>query len=368
MLDPGAGLDGVMDVRLREGRVAAVGPTLAADGDRVVDVRGRYVVPGLIDLHAHCFIGAADLGPRTDQVCASTGVTTLVDGGSAGAGTFEGLREFVAARARTRILAFVNISAIGLAYLDVGELSHLAYANADAAAGVARDHRDIVVGIKVRSQREVVGAAGVEPVRRALRAAEATGGRVMVHVTNPPVALEEIVAMLRPGDIVTHFLNGRGDGILDPQGRVKAGIREGRRRGVIFDVGHGRNHVNFRIARAAFVQGFEPDTISSDLTSAGHAGCVKDLPTTLSKCLNLGMPLADVIRAATSTPARLVGREGELGTLRPGAAGDVAVFELARGTFDFEDADGQHLTGDRRLEPVLTVLAGEVWWEPEGRR
>jgi len=228
VLDPGAGLAGVMDVRLRDGRVAAVKTNLAADGDHVIDVTGQHVVPGLIDLHAHCFIGAADLGPRTDTICASTGVTTLVDGGSAGAGLFEGLREYVVGRARTRILAFVNISAVGLAYLDVGELNHLAYANPDAAAGVARDHRDIVVGIKVRSQKEVVGDAGLEPVRRALRAAERTGVRVMVHVTNPPVALEEIVAGLRPGDIVTHFLNGRGDGILDAGGRVKPAIRAGR--------------------------------------------------------------------------------------------------------------------------------------------
>src|SRR5712691_4968309 len=362
ILDPGAGLAGIMDVRLRAGRVVAVAPNLRDDGDLVIGVTGKYVVPGLIDLHAHCFIGASDLGARTDAVCSSTGVTTLVDGGSAGAGLFDGLREFVASRARTRILAFVNISAIGLAYLHIGELNHLAYADPDAAAGVARDHPDIVVGIKVRNQREVVGDAGVEPVRRALRAAEAAGGRVMVHVTNPPVALEEIVALLRPGDIVTHFLNGRGDGILDGRRQVKAGIRAGRERGVLFDVGHGRHHVNFDVARAALGSGFYPDTISSDLTSAGRAGCVKDLPTTLSKFLNLGMSLEAVIRAATATPAEVVGRAGEIGTLKPGAVADVAVFDLEGGRFDFEDADRQHLTGPKRLAPVMTIKDGEVWW------
>ncbi len=366
VLDPGAGLSGVMDVRLRAGRVTAVGPGLPVDGERTIDLRGRYVVPGLIDLHAHCFIGASDLGARTDAVCASTGVTTLVDGGSAGAGLFEGLREFVASRARTRILAFVNISAIGLAYLDIGELNHLPYADPDRAAAVAREHRDIVVGIKVRSQAEVVGAAGLEPVRRAVKAADATGGRVMVHVTNPPVALEEVVALLRPGDIVTHFLNGRGDGILDPGGRVKGAIRAARERGVLFDVGHGRNHVNFTVARAALGGGFPPDTISSDLTSGGRAGCVKDLPTTLSKFLNLGMSLEAVIRAATATPAAAIGRAGELGTLKPGAVADLAVFELEEGRFDFEDADRQHLTGSRRLRPAMTIRAGEVWWEAGG--
>lgn len=362
VLDPGAGLAGVMDVRLRDGRVAEVGPGLPAAGDRVLDVTGGLVVPGLIDLHAHCFVGASDLGARTDAVCSSTGVTTLVDGGSAGAGTFDGLREYVASRARTRILAFVNISAIGLAYLPVGELNLLAYADPDAAARVARDHRDIVVGIKVRNQAEVVGDAGVEPVRRARRAAEAFGGRVMVHVTNPPVALEEIVALLRPGDIVTHFLNARGSGILDERGQLKPAIRAARDRGVLFDVGHGRNHVNFGVARAALAGGFYPDTISSDLTAAGHAGCVKDLPTTMSKFLNLGMPLEAVVKAATATPAALIGRGGQLGTLAPGAIGDVAVFRLEEGSFDFEDADRQHLTGARRLAPVMTIKDGALWW------
>ena len=362
VLDPGAGLAGVMDVRLRAGRVAALAPALPADGDRIIDLRGRYVVPGLIDLHAHCFIGASDLGARTDAVCASTGVTTLVDGGSAGAGLFAGLREFVQSRARTRIVAFVNISAIGLAYLDVGELTHLPYADPDRAAAVAREHRDIVVGIKVRCQAEVVGDAGVEPVRRALKAADAAGGRVMVHVTNPPVALEEIIALLRSGDIVTHFLNGRGDGILDGRGQVKGAIRAARERGVLFDVGHGRGHVNFTVARAALGSGFLPDTISSDLTSGGRAGCVKDLPTTLSKVLCLGMSLEAVIRAATATPAAVIGRPGELGTLRPGAVADLAVFDLEEGRFDFEDADRQHITGTRRLQPVMTIRDGEVWW------
>jgi len=131
---------------------------------------------------------------------------------------------------------------------------------------------------------------------------------------------------------------------------------------VLFDVGHGRNHLNFTVARAALGGGFPPDTISSDLTSGGRAGCVKDLPTTLSKFLNLGMPLEAVIRAATATPAAAIGRAGELGTLRPGAAADVAVFELEEGRFDFEDADRQHLTGTRRLRPAMTIRDGEVWW------
>lgn len=364
VLDPQAGVRRRYDVRCRDGRVSGVGPSLAAGGDRVLDVAGKLVVPGLIDQHAHCFIGASDLGVRTDQICASTGVTTFIDGGSAGAATFEGMREYVIARSRVRILAFLNISAIGLAYLAVGELNHLPYADPEAAARVAREHRDLILGIKVRNQKEIVGEAGLEPLKRAVRAAELAGGlRVMVHVTNPPAPLDSLLELLRPGDIVSHFLNGRGYGILDDSGKVRSAVREARQRGVLFDVAHGRNHVNFKVARAAIEQGFLPDTISSDLTSGGAARIVKDLPTTLSKFLNLGMPLEDVVRAATATPARVIGREGELGTLRPGAIADVAAFELEEGEFEFHDADGNSLRGRQRLAPYLTIKDGELWWQ-----
>jgi dihydroorotase len=363
VLDPGAGLAGTLDVRVREGLVAAVGAGLALDGDAVLDVAGMLVVPGLIDLHAHCFVGASDFGPRTDDTARSTGVTTWVDGGSAGAGTFEGMRQWVLARSRVRMLAFLNISAIGLMYLKIGELNHLPYADVDAAIGAARDHADLIVGIKVRNQLEVVGDAGVEPLRRAVRAAEAIGGRVMVHCTNPPVPMAELLALLRPGDVVSHFLHGRGHGLLDDKGQVRREVRQARERGILFDVAHGRMHVKFSIARAAIEQGFHPDTISSDLTMGGSAGCVKDLPTTMAKFLNLGMPLPDVIRAATATPAKALGREGRLGTLAQGAVADVAVFRLERGSFDFEDAHGDHLTGAQRLVPQVTLRAGELWWK-----
>jgi dihydroorotase len=366
-MDPVAGLTGALDVRIRDGLIIEVAAGLAPDGDVVHDVTGRLVLPGLIDLHAHCFAGASDFGPRTDDVARATGVTTWIDGGSAGAGTFEGMREWVLSRSRVRMFAFLNISAIGLAYLKIGELNHLAYADVDAAVGAARDHADLVLGIKVRNQLEVVGDAGLEPLRRAVRAADAIGGRVMLHCTNPPVPLAELLALLRPGDVVSHFLHGRGHGILDEKGKVSRDVRAARERGVVFDVAHGRMHVNFPVVRAAFAEGFYPDTISSDLTSGGAAGCVKDLPTTMGKFLSLGMPLADVVRAVTAAPAKVIGRAGKLGTLAPGAVADVAVYELQEGSFDYEDAHGQHITGRHRFVPTLTLRAGEVWWRGSPR-
>lgn len=363
VLDPAAGLDGRYDVAFAAGRVAAVEPAIPREAAReVVDVTGFRVAPGLLDLHAHAFIGGHDLGVDLDPVCARSGVTTLCDAGSAGAATFPGLRELVMARAEARVLAFVHVAAIGLTHLGIGEHVLLDYSDPELAAATAREHRDVVVGIKVRIQREVVGPHGLEPLRRALRAAEAAGLPVIVHINNPPVEYEEVLALLRPGDIVSHFLHGRGSGILDAAGRVKRQVWEARRRGIVFDVAHGRNHVNFEVARRALAEGFAPDTISSDLTRPGRAGVVKDLPTTLSKFLSLGMPLADVVRAATATPARVIGRSGDLGTLRVGAWGDATVFRVEEGRFAYQDADGQTLEGHLRWVPQLTVRAGRLWW------
>jgi dihydroorotase len=363
VIDPAAGVDGRRDVAFSAGRVVAIESALPAGHAReTVDVVGSYVVPGLIDLHAHAFIAGHDLGVETDAVCRSTGVTTLCDAGSTGGANFAGLREYVMARAETRVLGFVHLSAIGLTHLGIGEHCLLEYSDPDLAAAVAREHRDVVLGIKVREQVEVVGAHGLEPLRRGLKAAETAGVPVIVHVNNPPAEYGDVLALLRPGDIVSHFFHGRGSGILDAAGRIKPAVHEARRRGVVFDVAHGRNHVNFPVVRQALAEGFYPDTISSDLTRPGRATIVRDLPTTLSKFLSLGMPLADVVRAATGAPARAIGRSGELGCLAPGAAGDAAVFVVEEGRFPYQDADGNTLEGRYRWTPRLTVRAGRVWW------
>ncbi len=363
LIDPATGVDGRRDVAFSAGRVAAVDAAIPRDAAReTVDVAGAYVAPGLVDLHAHAFIAGHDLGVQTDPVCASTGVTTLCDAGSTGAGNFAGLREYIVARAETRVLAFLHVSAIGLTHLGIGEHCLLDYADPDLAAGVAREHRDTILGIKVRIQKEVVGAHGLEPLRRGIRAAQAAGLPVIVHVNNPPGEYGDVLALLRPGDIVSHFFHGRGSGILDAGGRVKPAVHEARRRGVVFDVAHGRNHVNFPVVRQALAEEFYPDTISSDLTRPGRAGVVKDLPTTLSKFLSLGMPLDRVVRAATAAPAKAIGRSGDLGTLQGGAAGDAAVFAVEDGRFAYQDADGNTIEGAKRWMPRLTVRAGRVWW------
>lgn len=366
VIDPAAGVDERVDIGIIGEKIADVKPDIdRADAGDVIHADGLIVTPGLIDFHAHAMmLGGIGLGSDLDAVCNSTGVTTFVDGGSTGAATFPVFKEFLIDRADTRLRAFLHISSTGIADLDVGESTYLDLHDPERAAETAKNHPDLIVGIKARVQKEVVGKNGLEPLRLAKKAASLAGSiPVMVHVTNPPSPLTEILDMLEAGDVVSHFLHGKEWGILDANHRLIDSVLEARQRGIIFDVGHGRNHVDFNVARTAIDAGFLPDTISTDLTRGGMLGVVKDFPHTLSKFLNLGMTLSPVIACATANPARLLGMEGKIGTVQKGAFADIAVFDLKSGTFDFIDAEGNTLKGDTCLLPCHTIRRGKTVWQ-----
>lgn len=385
LIDIDAGIDGRRDVAFSAGRVAAVDKDIARESAReVADVSGSYVVPGLVDMHVHVFIHGYDVGMQLDPICARSGVTTVCDGGSSGAVNFQGLKEYVIARAETRVLVFLNISAIGMTtvrksigqtnftsleeYVGISEYRLIDYSDPNLCVDIINENRDVILGVKVRAQIELVGKGqpGLEPLRRGIRAAEATGTPLMLHLENPPVEYTEILPLLRPDDIVTHVFNGKGSGIIGDDGRMKPAVHEARRRGLVFDVGYGQFHFNFNVARQAIAEGFYPDATSTDLSRRGHLKTVRDLPTTMSKLLCLGMPLHEVIRSVTSRPAQVIGRSGELGTLRVGAAGDAAVFQIEEGSFSYDDTDGNSMIGNKRWVPRLTVRAGRVWWRGSG--
>lgn len=368
VIDPLAKFDGSADVGLKNGLVAEMEPDLdKAEAGRVIDASGLIVVPGLIDYHAHAFIGADNLGLALDEACLSTGVTTLVDGGSVGAATFKGFKELVIDRSRVRVLSFLHISSIGLADIAVGESTYLDLHDPERAAETARAYPDLIKGIKVRQQKEIVGDNGLEPLRRAKQAAKLAGGLpVMVHVTNPPVPLREIMDLLDPGDTVTHFLHGRGYGLLNDQGRTAEEAWAARERGLIFDTARGMSNFNFEVARVALADGFLPDVISTDMTAAGRAGIVKSLPHCLATFLTLGLSLSQVIEMSTLAPARLLGWDDRIGSLQLGRIGDVALFELVEAETEFIDAEGGRLVGARRLEPRYTISDGQVAWSDLG--
>lgn len=363
VVDPGQGLHVRRDVRLDVDRILELGDGLAPrPGEEVVDARDRLVLPGLIDLHVHVFWGASHYGIEPDPHCLGTGTTTVVDAGSAGALTFGAFRRYVIDVAATRIVPFLNIGATGMVSPTVGELEEVRHIDKAAALRTIEAHRDLIRGIKVRLSRDLVGANARVALKTAREAGEAARLPIMVHVGETPIPLADILAELRPGDVMTHCYHGREEGILDAGGSVTPATRRAAERGVLFDVGHGKGSFSFQVARRALAQGFRPGTISSDLHVYNLDGPVYDLATTMSKFLHLGLSLDEVVSMTTGAPALVIGHDRALGTLRPGAAADVTLMELREGPVTFEDTVGERVEGTRRLVPSGAVRAGR--WVP----
>jgi dihydroorotase len=368
VIDPSQKLDAVTDIAFSDGKVARIGPGLKADAN--TDVRsasGAIVTPGLIDLHTHVYWGGTSLGIDAEEFCRRSGVTTAVDTGSAGPGNFAGFRKHVIERSEVRILAYLHVSFAGIYAFSprvmVGESEEIRLMAPIDAAEVANDNRDIIVGIKVRVGARASGRSGTAPLDIALQVAEEVGVPLMAHIDDPPPSYEEVIARLRPGDILTHAFRPFPNSPATAQGTVKRAVIEARCRGVLFDIGHGKGSFAFKTARAMLANGFLPDTISSDV----HALCINgpafDQVTTMSKFLCLGMPLADVIAASTANAAFALKRP-ELGSLRPGSVGDATILSVKDGRFDYVDVVGEHLMGDRRIASEGVVIAGR-WWYPK---
>ncbi|HEX5414186.1 MAG TPA: amidohydrolase/deacetylase family metallohydrolase [Chloroflexota bacterium] len=365
LVDPAAGTHARRDVAFRGGEVVAVADTIAAgEADRVVDASGRVVTPGLIDLHVHVFEGVSHYGIAPDPTCLAHGATTVMDAGSAGADTFPGFRKYVIETSATRIYATLNISSMGMIAERIGELDDLKWASVPRAVETIEQHRDLILGVKVRLTRDsIVGkAAGLIPLFRAREAADAAGLPIMVHPQNAWCeSLDDILAVMRGGDILTHSFHGRSHGILDDAGQIRKSVREARERGVIFDVGHGQGSFSWRVIEAALAQGFPPTTISSDLHHYNVNGPVFDLATTVSKFLALDLALDDALSMVTAVPSRVIGLPDKIGTLAIGAWGDAVVFDLEEGDFPLVDSDGVTRTGRQRLVPRVVVKGGRVY-------
>jgi dihydroorotase len=358
VVDGAAGYSGKMDVAINRGRIAAVDRDIPREAAfQVIDATGQHVMPGLVDLHTHVFRGVSFWGVDADVVGSRTGVTTWIDAGSAGAFTIEGFREFVADKAAVRILALMNISSIGLVSYDY-EVANLEHCPVDLFELMANRNRDLVLGVKVRMGKGTVGANGVEPLERARRAGEACELPVMVHIAVPPPGIEEVIAYLRPGDILTHCFTGLDMKIVDAQGRLLDPVRRAWDSGVIFDVGHGAGSFSFEVAEAVLAAGYRPDVISTDIHQVSMNGPMYDLPTCLTKFLHLGMTLPEVVEAATARPAKALGLEREIGTLRPGAQADVALFTLEPGRYPLYDIQRNVREAQYLLRNTLTLVAG----------
>jgi dihydroorotase len=367
IIDRAAGLKGQLDVGISGGKIVEVGPALAAnEARRTISARGLLVTPGLIDIHAHVFVNAHDMGGHTDHFCRSTGVTTLCDAGSTGSATFAGLRHVIDHEVRTRIRAFVNLSAIGIVGTSRGgELSHFPYADPEGCARTIEENPDLAIGVKLRYGPGIVWEYTTAPVKLARKTAAMAKVPLMIHITDSPIPLPDILAEMIPGDIITHCYHGRAHGIMGQEKQLLLKeVVEAQRHGIIFDCAHGRNHFSFPMIEKALDQGFLPDTISTDLTlTSAMRGPVWDLTTTMSKLLHFGMKLDDIVERTTAAPARILGYEGTVGTLKPGANADIALIERRNGNVDLTDSDGNTVTAKERLITRLTLKDGRVWYE-----
>ena len=359
VVDPGAGFSGRLDVAISGDRVVAVEAKIdRARAREVIDASGLIVTPGLVDLHTHIYWGVTYWGIEADPVAARTGVTTWLDVGSAGAYTFPGFRRYIAEPNRARTFCLLNLSSIGLV-APSWEFMNPKHWDVDLAAKIVDDNRDIILGIKARIDPSTTEGVGIAPLGYARELADRVGLPLMVHFSVGSPTLDEIVPYLRPGDILTHCFRGGDNAVATAGQGTRPDIRALHERGLILDIGHGTGSFSFATTEAALADGLPPDVISSDIHQMAVQGPMFDLPTTLSKFLNLGMSLPDVIERATSRPA-LAMRRPDLGSLKPGSLADVALFRIDEGDYTFYDVQMEARKGTRLLVNTLTMLGGTV--------
>ncbi|MBR5094220.1 MAG: amidohydrolase family protein [Oscillospiraceae bacterium] len=362
VIDPSAGTDEIRDVAIRGDRIVE-----ADDAAQIVDIAGCIVCPGLIDFHAHLFCGVSGISIDPDLLIAQ-GTTAAVDAGSAGSANYERFSDIVR-QSRIQIRSFLNFYPFGQLGGGAVEDYSPALCRIDDLARTIDAHRDEILGLKIRLSRGIVPeGSGADALRRCVAAADELEKRlglplrVCVHTTDPPVPAGELADCLRPGDIFCHCYQGVGDPIVTKGGAIEAGVLRARERGVLFDAANGKSNFSLAVAKKALAAGFLPDIISTDLTAMtiGPSPHVGSLPRILSKYLALGLSLPEILRRCTEIPARLMGLEGQIGTLRPGARADLAVLRLEDRRWEQLDHRGEALRCEQLLVPQLTVLGGEI--------
>ncbi|MDR3531391.1 MAG: amidohydrolase family protein [Rhodopila sp.] len=360
IVDPARNVEAPGDVVILGNRIVVPPDGAVVRAARVIEAEGCLVTPGLIDHHAHVFGGGTALSVLPDLML-PMGVTTVVDAGSSGIDAFEVFRRVSVEGSRVRVLCQLNVSSAGQITEAHPESLDPAHFERRRIAALAARYPELIRGLKIRCGAEVVGRFGLEPLRAALEVAEEVGLPLVVHTTNPPCDMDELAAMLRPGDVLCHCFHGKGSTMINAEGHAKPKVREARARGVLFDTADARTNHSYPVIRAALADGFRPDIISTDLTISSLFGnMVFGLPVVLSRYLEHGMTLAEVVGAATAAPARALGLGGTLGTLGEGAAADVAVFALRERAIRMTNLAGEEMTVRHHLVPQMTVSGGEI--------
>ncbi|HVU90656.1 MAG TPA: amidohydrolase family protein, partial [Jatrophihabitans sp.] len=353
VLDPASGTDGVLDVAVDKGRIAAIGTGLAGRASRTVDATGKTVLPGLVEGHTHVFEYVSKVGAPADEAHLRRGVVAAADAGTAGASTFAAFRKLIVEGNEMRIVNFLNVSVLGLIDFRFGELLNPETLVADDALQVAASNPDVVRGFKIRLSEDVVGEHWETLLKKSVALAEQARLPLMVHIGETEEPLPIVLEHLRAGDIVAHCYTGKPHGILDGE-TVDPAVSAARERGVLFDSAHGKSNLSFEVARRAIADGFLPDVLSSDTSARNWRGPVFDLLTSISKLVALGAPLEECIRRATVAPAQLLGLDGEgYGRLEVGGRADVTVVSWTE-EVTLPDAAGNSIVAPR-LEPTFVL-------------
>lgn len=369
VIDPKNGINQPMDVAIKGNRIARIAADIPASGvGKVISAKGLYVTPGLIDIHTHVFVGStpgrfadgfSSVSP--DDFSFRSGITTVVDAGTSGWRNFPKFKEQVIDPSETRVLAFLNIAGHGMR--DSVHNHNLEDMNSQATASVVRQYPDIIVGIKIGHFQDSVWT----PFDRAVEAGRITGAPLLLECHLPEFSLSELLERMRPGDIFTHAFGQVNDrtSILDSRGIIRPYIAEAKEKGIVFDVGHGGGSFHYSQAIPAMEQGLIPDTFGTDLHRYSMNDGMKNMLNIMSKYLNMGLSIEEVILRATWNAAQTIGRE-DLGHLSEGAVADLAILGITPGNFGFVDAGGYKIRGDQKLEAELTVRAGKVVWDLNG--
>ncbi len=362
VVDPAQGIDGVADIGVSQGRIATIGEGLKVEeAAQVVEAQGKVVVPGLIDLHAHVYEAVTWVSVAPDRAGVDSGVTTVVDAGSAGWATFPGLVKFLLPQSRTSVFCFLHICRTGLCHMpEIRDWNDIDY---EETVAMARAYPDLIKGIKVRVVEPAVWNMGLELIKLAKRIAGEVGLPLMVHIGDargiPARTLtRELLPLLDSGDILSHCFTGKAGTVLQSDGTVMPEFREAAERGVVLDIAHGKNNFNFDVARRGMTQGILPHTISTDLASLTIDGPVFSLVHTLSKFMALGLSLEQVIEMSSINPARALKEDGRMGSLKVGMPADISILELKEGNWEFKDSENHSLQGQWMLKPVMVVKGG----------
>ena len=367
VIDPANGIDRVMDVAIAGGKVAAVQDRIEErDARQVLAVAGRYVIPGLIDLHTHVFITGRSATVLPDDAVLPHGTTTVVDAGVSGWKNFDAFKSTVIDRAQVRVLALLNIVGGGMND-DIRKEDIVEDMEPEKTAAKVKQHPGLLVGVKTAHY----GGFGFVAVERAIRAGTIANVPVMldssVFSTSGRNTADKVLKYMRPGDLHTHTYNDHQLELINRfNGKVQPWMWEARKRGVLFDLGHGGGSFLWPIAHAAISQGFPPDTISTDLHTGSILMLQVNMLNAMSKLMNLGMPLREAVERSTVNPAKAIRKFPELGTLSAGAVADIAVIEEQSGVFAYIDSLHKKLTGTKRVAGVMTIRAGQVVYDRDG--